>query len=526
MQRLTKHDIKTILSDRFKDDKCLNLSMIPKPSTFKDIKKAAKRVKQAIENSEKIAIVGDYDVDGVTASVIMAEFFDDLGVKVSVKIPNRFQDGYGISKEIVKDLDASLIITVDNGISANEAAIYCKEHSIDLIITDHHTVPENIPEAYAIVNPKQEGCNFPNSEICGAQVAWYLIAAIKEEMKLSYDLSKYLDLLAIAIVADMVSLKDINRVMVKSGLKCINKSNRAVFSAIKKFFNKDYYKSEDISFLISPLINSAGRMEDAIFSYELLRAKNEQEAIEKLEYIIFLNNQRKDIEQKLYENLKQNVDKTKNIIVAWGEGWHEGVIGIVASKLTRTFQKPAIIFSISGDKAKGSARSVGEIDIYEHIVKYKELLLGFGGHKGAAGISIDVKNLEVFKDKLEKSFDNINKDDFISKNEILGEIDIDVVDFELLTILESYEPYGQQNPMPNFVMSSAYIKLNKIIGKNKNHQKLILKSGNKSLESLYFNFEEKIESGKKIDFIFSISKNQFRGKVTPQLMIKKILSYK
>ena len=180
--RLKKEDIEEILSKRFADDSCNSLADIPHPTELKDVEKAAKRVKIAIENNEKIAVVGDYDADGVVSSVIMMEFFDDIGVDVKLKIPNRFEDGYGISPKIIENLDADLIITVDNGISAVEAANVCKEKGIDLIITDHHTVPDTLPDAYAIVNPKQSDCTFPTSEICGAQVAWYFIAAIKEEL--------------------------------------------------------------------------------------------------------------------------------------------------------------------------------------------------------------------------------------------------------------------------------------------------------------------------------------------------------
>ncbi len=522
-QKLSKDDIASILSQRFVDDKCNKLCDIPHPSKLKDIEKAAKRVKRAVQNGEKIAVVGDYDADGVVSSVIMMEFFDDIGADAVLKIPNRFEDGYGISPKIIEKLDVDLIITVDNGISATLAADECSKKGIDLIITDHHTVPEVLPDAYAIVNPKQDDCTFPNTEICGAQVAWYFIAAIKDELGISYNLSKFLDVLAIAIVADMMELKDINRTMVKSGLKSINKMQRPFFKVVYSFYKKSSFKSDDISFLLAPLINSAGRLEDATLSYELIRAKSEIEAMSKLEYIIGLNQERKIIEHNLFEKACLSTTGDENIIVAWGEDWHEGVIGIVASRLTKRYKKPAIVFSITGTKAKGSARSVGSIDILEHISKHKEFLLGYGGHKGAAGMSVKACDLESFKSALQSSLSELSDEEFIEKSEVLGEIDPSSIGFDLLDILETYEPYGQKNPKPYFLLKDAYVQSARVIGENQNHQKLTLVSQQKTLESIEFNFDKRVSYGEHIDLICTVSKNEFRGVVSAQIMVKEIL---
>jgi single-stranded-DNA-specific exonuclease len=521
-QVLSKLEIYNLLNQRFAKDKYTKLSQIPHPSSFKDIQKATKRIKQAIENKEKIYIVGDYDVDGVVSSVILKEFFDDQYIDVTLKIPNRFKDGYGINAKLLKQIEADVIITVDNGISAVEAAKVCKERNIDLIITDHHNTPDVLPDAYAIVNPKQEDCDFPHNEICGAQVSWYLVAALKDELNIQYNLGKFLDILAIAIVADMMELKDLNRTMVKSGFLKMNKSKRPFFQAVKNAYHKSFFKSEDLSFLLSPLINSAGRVEDATLAYELIRSKTQDEADAKLEYIMSLNNERKEIEQNISEKaMLQHKEETK-IIVAWGENWHEGVIGIVAARLVQKFKKPAIVFSIHGDVAKGSARSLGKIHILNLIKEQEDLLLGFGGHQGAAGMSIETKNLEAFRQNLEALAEDIPVEDFKEKIDILGEIDPECIDFELLDILEHFQPYGQKNPEPKFLLKNAYVKIDKIIGKNKNHQKLILESKRHKLESLFFNFDKDVKRGDKVDVVFSISKNEFRGCVTPQLLIKEL----
>jgi single-stranded-DNA-specific exonuclease len=373
------------------------------------------------------------------------------------------------------------------------------------------------------VNPKQDDCKFPTSEICGAQVAWYFIAAIKDELGIEYNLSKYLDILAIAIIADMVELKDINRTMVKSGLKMINKTNRPFFRAVKHLNRKNSFKSDDISFLLAPLINSSGRLEDATLSYDLIRSPNDKKAMQNLEYITSLNNMRKEIEQELFSKAIKDVDEDANIIIVWGEEWHEGVIGIVASRLIYRYKKPAIVFSITDGIAKGSARSVGDINILEQISNQQQYLIGFGGHKGAAGMSLKATDLESFKKSLEESFLDIPEEDFIDRSDVIGEINPDTIDFDLLNILELYEPYGQKNPRPNFLLKNAYVKDGKIIGLNQNHQKLTLFSGNKTIESIDFNYEKQIDSGEHIDLICTLSKNEFRGSITTQLIIKEIL---
>ncbi len=519
---LTKEDIKRILSQRFEDDEFTTLSSLPSPNLFKDMQKSAKRVSKAIKNKESIAIVGDYDVDGVVSSFILSNFLEKLTPKVQIIIPNRFSDGYGVSRGIIERLDSSLIITVDNGISAIEAAKACLNKHIDLIITDHHTVPDNLPQAYAIINPKQKDCLFPYKEICGAQVAWYFAAAIKQELGLKFNLLEYVDLLSIAIVADMMELKGLNRVLVKKGLKAINNSKRPSLLSIKEQFEKDSFSSEDISFLLSPLINSAGRMDNAMKAFKFLKADNLPEARALLQEIITLNENRKSIEKELFEISKSEVDENKNIIIVWGNGWHEGVIGIVAARLARKFKKPTIVFSIKGNKAKGSARSVGEINILSLIEQEKDNISGYGGHKGAAGLSIETKNLPIFKTSIEKKVNNLKKELFVSEKEILGEIDANEIDFELLDILESFEPYGQKNPKPYFLIKNAKVKKTKIIGKKQNHQKIIIELNNTILESIDFNYKEKVDVGFTIDMLFSISKNSYRGYITPQLLVEDI----
>lgn len=523
MTKLTKEEIQNTLKKRFCKDERTTLSQIPLPECLKDIYKAATRIKTAIEKEEKIAIVGDYDADGVISSVIISEFFDDLGVNYTLKIPNRFKDGYGLNENIVKELEADLIITVDNGISAIEAGELCIEKGTDLIITDHHVPLESLPKAYAIINPKQKDCDFPFSEICGAQVAWYLVGAIKEVCKVRYDLSKFLDLLAIAIMADMMELKDMNRIIVKSGIEKINKKARPAFKAICHNFRKAQISSDDISYLIAPLINSTGRMDDATLSYDFLKSQNLEEANEYLEKIIYLNNERKEEEKKIFDYSIKCVQKDDDIIMAWGEKWHEGVVGIVASRLARHFNKPALVFSVDESLAKGSARSSGNINILSLIAKQEKLLKGYGGHKGAAGILIDSSNLDKLKTSLIQDCKELDKSLWEDTSDILGEISLADIDLELINIIETYEPYGNQNPKPSFIAKNLLVKDIKYIGKESNHLKILLQSEKYILESLFFNYDKDIKKYDILDISFNLAKNSFKGLNSPQILIKKIL---
>lgn len=520
---LGKKEIRELLENRFSKDIHTKISEIPLPCDLKDTYRAAMRIKTAIENNERIAIVGDYDVDGIVSTVVMSEFFDVINANYIVKIPNRFTDGYGLNPDIIDELDGvSLIITVDNGISAVEAGDICLEKGIDLIITDHHMPPPVLPKAYAIVNPKQNDCPFPNVEICGAEVAWYLIGALKEICGVKYDMADCLDLLCIAIIADMMELRDLNRVLVRLGMKRLNSSKRPCFKAIKEFYFKKIFEFDDISYLIAPLINSTGRMDDAIISYKFLCSKDIREANLYLEQISKINNTRKEEERVLFENSLEEINEDDNIIVTWGEDWHEGVIGIVASRLSKHYKKPAIVFSINKDKAKGSARSVGKFDILQLIASQEEILLGFGGHKGAAGVVIDPANLQLFKERINSSCFLMDFGDLNAPDELMGELDVSQIDCEMLEILEFFEPYGHKNPRPTFEIKDAIVKDVKFIGKDKNHLKLLLEKNSSTIEGLFFNYNFEPNLNDKISVIVCITKNNFKGSITPELIIKEI----
>ena len=511
-----------ILDARFEADQCEKLAQIYPPSMFKDMDKTALRIEQALSQNEHITVVGDYDADGVTASYILSTFLKDIGAKCSLIIPNRFRDGYGFSVDMAQKIEPGLVITVDNGITSLDATNVCMDKGIDVIITDHHTTLNELPNAYAIVNPKQKECTYPNAGVCGAQIAWFVCAAVKKKMTLQYDLAAFLDVLSIAIVADMMPLQDINRVMVKEGIKRLSTSKRPYIRAIKEAYGKESIKTEDVSFLIAPLINSAGRMEDANLSYDLMCAVTMEEAHERLDVIKSLNMMRKEIEADITKRAKHAVRETDNFIVVWDKGWHEGVIGIVASRISRHFKKPTIVLSVENGIAKGSGRSFADVDIFSLIKQQDDLLLGFGGHTQAAGVSLKEENLEAFRDAINVHAPVPKEKPLMEREDILGDISWDILNLDFIDVLERYEPYGMQNPRPMFVVKGAYVKSQYLIGADKNHSKFVFVKEGKQLDGIFFNYAE-VKEGEYVDILFSLNKNEFRGKVTPQLMIEEII---
>ncbi len=521
MQKVNKKELFDILSARHENNEFSRLADIPNPNTFKDITKATQRVKQAILNNETITIVGDYDVDGVVSTTIMLDFFSKISYKVNHIIPNRFTHGYGLSPKIVELIHSGLVITVDNGISAVQATKLLNDKNIDVIITDHHTVGENIPEAYAIINPKQKDCPFIFKEICGAQVAWYFCASIKKALAKNVNMGDFLDLLCIAIIADIMPMTSLNYTMVKIGLQKIKSSKRPALIELQNIMRKEVFVSDDIGFFIAPKINSAGRMEDASLAVDFLLAKNSYEAQNALEVLEELNNLRKTIQEEITNKAKLETRNEDKASIVWGEDWHEGVIGIVASKLAHLYKRPAFVFSITNGIAKGSARANASINLHAIISQAKDLLLGFGGHKNAAGLSLKEENLPAFKELINKALDD---DSYTLHIEpiTLGELDVACVDVEFLDLIEKFEPYGSQNPKPIFKISNAKLLRCELFGRDKNHLKLILNYEGIVFEALKFYCEDMYNED-KISLILSVSKNIFRGETKAQFLVQDIL---
>lgn len=521
---LNKSDLFELLSKRF-DSQDKKLSQIPNPELLMDANKAAKKIAQAVRNNKRITLVGDYDVDGVSSTAIMVDFFKQIPYPLEAIIPNRFIDGYGVSPTVLQRVDADLVITVDNGISAIEAAKICKQRGIDLIITDHHTPSEVLPDAYAIVDPKLSTCNYPFKDICGAEVAWLLLGLVKKELCLNIDMKQFLDILAIAIIADIMPLVNINRTLVKEGLKLMMYSKRPSSVIIRDFLNKSQITSEDIAFNIAPRINSAGRLEDASIALDFYTAQDAHTAYTQFELLGRLNDLRKETEAQTSKEAISSVNENDKIIVVAGKDWHEGVVGIVAARLVDKFGRPAIVLSIKDKEAKGSARSIGEVNIYELIKANEHLLSKFGGHKMAAGLGLHVKDIAAFTKAVNASAATIAQEDFIPKEQISGILNSEDIDTELLTLLEQFEPYGEANLRPTFLIKDAEVINIKLMGADKSHSRIEVRQyphQRKTIELIAFRKVFEMPQNRKLTCSYSVSKNEFNGRISAQLLVNKI----
>jgi single-stranded-DNA-specific exonuclease len=522
--QLTKSDLFELLSKRF-DSEDKKLSQIPNPALLLNATKAAKKIAQAIQTNKRITLVGDYDVDGVSSTAIMVDFFRQIPYPLEAIIPNRFRDGYGVSPNVLERIDADLVITVDNGIAAIEAAKICKKRGIDLIITDHHTPSDILPDAFAIVNPKLPHDTYPFREICGAEVAWLLLALVKKELRLDINMKQFLDILAIAVIADIMPLVNINRTLVKEGLKLMMTSNRPSSIIIRDFLNKSKITSEDIAFQIAPRINSAGRLEDASIALNFFTAPDTNTAYKQFELLGKLNELRKETEIKTTNEAIGSVDENDRVIVVAGEGWHEGVVGIVAARLVDRFGYPAIVLSLENGIAKGSARSIGDVSIYELIKANEHLLTKFGGHKMAAGLGLQEANIAAFRKAINETAKAIPAEDFIPKEQVSGILSTEDIDIELLRLLEQFEPFGEANPRPTFLIKDAEVVNIKLIGADKSHSRIEIRQyphQRKTIEVVAFRRVFEMPESRKITCSYSVAKNEFNGKISAQLLVNKI----
>ena len=523
-KKLTLQALDDLLQNRFKEG-FLSLKDLPNPATFKDMDNATKRIVQAIKNKEKITIIGDYDVDGVTSTTLMKLFFEEIDYPIEWLIPNRFRDGYGLSSNIIpRILGTDLAITVDNGISAVYAAKLCKEEGIELIITDHHLLAPDVPECFAIIDQKQEDCTFPYSDVCGAQIAWYLIASLKNALGIKINMMSYMELVAIAIIADMMPLKHINRAMVEKGLEALSKSKKPAIRAFKEHAQKEVLNAEDIGFFLAPLLNSAGRMEDALHSVEFLTSTNIYDARVRLERLKDFNTLRKATEQDITEKAMLQVDPKDDVIVVHAEHWHEGVVGIVAARVARQYEKPCIVLSDNGEGTlKGSGRSFGDCDLFNITDGCRMHLEKFGGHQAAIGLSMKSESLEAFKIQINQNYATGKYKKVEMDPDIVGELHFKDISFDLTKLIKKFEPYGQGNPTPKFISKEVELLQADTMGKEGEHLRFSFAQEGIVMAGVQFKTREVYEVGSVVDVVYTVNENHFRGNVTLQLMVERII---
>ncbi len=536
--------IDEILSNRFIACKITSLKSLPSPHELKDMNLAVKRIIKAINNNQNILIVGDYDVDGVVSRVILKEFFEylysnknsiksisndyDHHRQISYITPDRFKDGYGISIELIKDVidKVDVIITVDNGINANDVATFCKENNVDLIVTDHHQSLGEMGDAYCVINPKHSTCTFPFKDICGAQIAWYLIGGIKSKIECDFDMSSLLDLLVMAIIADVMPLVSINRVLVKKGLEVFNSSNRACIVAIKEVLKKQQdFSAQDIAFKVAPKINVAGRLKNASLAIEFLTQNDVSLAIKQFEFLNTLIAKRKELEQNIINKCDTQIKQDENIALVYDESFHSGVIGISASKIAEKYKKVALVGYLDAPTniIKMSGRSYGGVDLYKLVSCAKDYLHSFGGHTQAIGLSVKYENIAKFKNTLEGSFKKYNFK-YIHSQNILGILDIDDVNLELVELLEKHEPYGQGNEACKFLLKDIRVFNVKRVGSGQDCLKFSTKNKDGFINMIMFGVDDDFDTNLDIvDIICSISKNVYNDRVSVSVQVSKII---
>jgi len=505
------------------------------PFLLPDMEKAVERISRAIKNKENILIYGDYDVDGITAVSMMFLLFKALGSDVSFYIPNRMLEGYGISQKGINDAHqngVSLIITVDCGITATEEIVYANSLGIDIIVSDHHEPGPSLPPAYAILDPKCKNSKYPFYELAGVGVAYKLAQALIRGLNLDEKLiHQFIDLVAIGSTADIVPLVDENRILVREGLRNINSTERHGLKALLETsgIRNKQIKTGQIVFNIAPRINAVGRMGNAERAVRLLTTTNSQQAKNIAAILESENRIRKNIDDLTFKEAQEMVDTHYNpselsILVLDMDGWHPGVIGIVASRIVEKYYRPTIMITTEDGIGKGSARSIPGFDVFFALKQCKDLMIAFGGHKYAAGLTIEKDQIETLRKRINEIAQNTLTDDLlIPKLQIDCEIQLNEINNQLLQLLKLMAPFGPQNMRPVFLTKNLQVVgTPSIVGKN--HLKFKVRQHNVIIDVIGFNLSDKlyrISPGEKnLDLVYVIEENEFQGRTTLQLRIK------
>ena len=519
-KKLTDKEIEIFLSPTRKD--------FHNPFELPDMEIAVDRILKAMKDGEKIVIYGDYDADGITSTTILKRFMSDRGIEVGTYIPNRLDEGYGLNEEAIREIVSegyNLMVTVDCGITAVKEVELAKKLKLDVIITDHHEVPEELPDAIAVVDAKRKDNKYPFNSLAGCGVAFKLIQAISVKMNLNEnEWLKYIDIACIGTISDIVPLVDENRVISKLGLMLVAVTKNIGLKTLIDMIGVKKIDSSFISFGISPRINACGRMghqEDALklfLTNDPIEARNLANKLE--EY----NRQRQDIEKKIYSEALELVsqDKDNPCIVIGKEGWHHGVIGIVSSKITEMTYKPSILICFEGENSKGSGRSIEGFDLHEAVYNCKDYLTACGGHSMAIGLSLKTAKFEDFKKAIEeyaktKNIENLEPELLI--DEEINSSDISVSGIDQISILE---PFGESNSMPVVLYKNLKIISIRTLSDGK-HLKLVLLDGNTYIDAIGFNMgdlAEKYQIGDRVDVVGNISVNRFKDIENVQITLK------
>ena len=516
-----------------------SLSALHDPFLMKDMDLAVARLEKAVASQEKILVYGDYDVDGTTAVALVYSFIRRLTSSVDFYIPDRYDEGYGVSKKGIdwaSDNGFTLIITLDCGIKAIDKVKYAADKGIDLIICDHHLPEEEIPAAAAVLDPKREDCTYPFDDLSGCGVGFKLVQAYSQKNGLPFEsLLPLLDLLAVSIASDLVTVVGENRVLAHFGLKRLNEEPRIGLQAMINLANLEqgHVTIDDIVFKIGPRINAAGRMESGRLAVELLTAETEEAAVTIGSQINDNNNERKSIDREITKAALDMVQdgtccSSENAVIVYGPDWNKGVVGIVASRLVEAYYKPAFVLTKSNGFVTGSARSVRGFDLYEAISSCADLLENYGGHIYAAGLTLREENLPEFVRRIDKYVGEHISDEMATPIvDVDSEINFSQITPKFFRILKQFQPFGPGNSAPVFLTKNVYDDGNgRKVGPGGQHLKLELIQESQpyhQISAIAFNMAslfEHIRNGNPIDICYSVVENYYRGNSTIQLRIK------
>jgi single-stranded-DNA-specific exonuclease len=524
----TYEEAKTFFRPSFKD--------LHNPFLMKDMDKAVDRIEKAITNNENILVYGDYDVDGTTSVALLSSYLKIKTENIATYIPDRYTEGYGISYKGIDfacDNDFSLIVALDCGIKAIDKVAYAKEKGVDFIICDHHRPGNTIPNAVAVLDPKREDCAYPYKELCGCGVGFKLVQALaSKDGKTIEDLVEYLDLVATAIGADIVPITGENRVLAYFGLQVINENPRMGFKTIIQQLKKDKLTITDVVFTIAPRINAAGRMKHGNHAVTLLTETDFNLAAEYALEIEQFNTDRREADRRITEEALLQIEEQKEqerfTTVVYHESWHKGVIGIVASRLTETYYRPTLVFTKSGNKLAASARSVKGFDVYNALEACAEYIEQFGGHKYAAGLTLNEENYEAFKQAFEDEVSNtIDKSLLIPEIKVDAQIDLEEITPKFYRIISQLAPFGPGNMTPIFMTDNLIdTGYGKCVGEDNKHLRITVpQSENNKLVGIGFGLGDKynlITNRKSFKAVYSIDENYWNGNVSLQLKLRDI----
>ena len=510
-----------------------SLNDLHDPYLMKDMHESVLRIEKAKEKKEKIMIYGDYDVDGTTSVTLLHSFFSKYFKEIIPYMPDRKSEGYGISLKGIKkakENNVSLIIAIDCGINALVEVDFARKNGIDFIICDHHLPSKELPNAIGVLNPKRIDCDYPFKELCGCGIGFKLIQAFYLKWELDFNkIIEYTDLVAIAIISDIVPIIDENRTISYFGIKQLEKNNRIGLKPLLDIIVKPI-KASDIAYKIAPVINAAGRLNHAKEAFEMMSSTNIDYAEKKYFFLDDLNKKRRSIEELITKEALDQIELLGDIenssSVVYKNDWNKGVIGIVASRLIEKYYRPTIVFTAEGKNLVGSVRSVKKFDIYKILEKCSNNIIEFGGHKYAAGVTIKKNNFNSFKKSFEDAVKN-NIQEF-NKLQILlydTEIFFDEINFKTYRIISQMGPFGISNLKPVFISKKCQEKTKTtLVGKNKKHLKLLIKDKKgKVMPGIAFNkssYIDKIRGNVLFDILYTIDENSWNGEKFLQLIIK------